>query len=640
MLKVAKKYILAFSKESQNKIFEAIAEAGSFEIIESQGEAKEEDVLKNLQTADYRLATMDFAISYLSPFIKKPSFISKFKDSKILFSAASLNYTGQEKVFQEAKRIEKIEKELDILNKEEKNIQNNFLELEKFKGLSFLPQDTNLTFFSVIAIAKTQQAKLDLFIKENKLFQKPLTSLGAKEIYLLAGLKENKDKTMAGLKVIKGEVVFYNFEQSPIQERVDLRTKAKENGRVMEALKQELSLMAKKIGSFKLYRDVLEVEKINWEIKSKTLFGGLLDYIVFWGYEKEVKKIKERVFLSAKGSHLIEIVPEKGEEPRVILENHKLIRPFQYVTEIFGLPKPGEVDPTPYLAFFFILFFGVCLTDAGYGILLIVFTLLPLIFLRKKLGDTKLLRLLFYGGISTLVMGVLFGSYFGSTTQTLQKFPFLYRLKMIDPIEDTLLFMRLSFAIGYLQVAFAQVIKIVTGRNSKNKEMFINGLAWLIFYAALVVFILAKIKIIQLLYVPTIFIIMAAGFLIVAESFGQKIFLKPLVGAIKVLQGIIGTMSDVLSYSRLVALGLSTAVIALIVNQIAFLLGGMVPYVGWILTGLVLIGGHIFNLGINALGSFIHSGRLQFVEFFPKFLEGGGKRFNPIKPELKYSRIE
>ncbi|PIQ06747.1 MAG: hypothetical protein COW72_01670, partial [Candidatus Nealsonbacteria bacterium CG18_big_fil_WC_8_21_14_2_50_37_10] len=77
--------------------------------------------------------------------------------------------------------------------------------------------------------------------------------------------------------------------------------------------------------------------------------------------------------------------------------------------------------------FFFILFFGVCLTDAGYGILLIVFTLLPLIFLRKKLGDTKLLRLLFYGGISTLVMGVLFGSYFGSTTQTLQKFPFLYK---------------------------------------------------------------------------------------------------------------------------------------------------------------------------------------------------------------------
>lgn len=640
MLKVAKKYILAFPKESRNEISAAIANAGSFEIIESQGEAKEDDVLKNLQTADYRLATMDFAISYLLPFAKKPSFFSKFKDSKILIGKASLDLGRQEKIFQEAKRIEKIEEKMDILNKEEKDIQKNFLELEKFNGLSFLPQDTDLTFFSVIAIAKTQQEKFDLFIKENTLFQKPLAGFGAKEIHLLAGLKENKDKVREGLKAIKGEVVSYNFEQGPVQERIKLQVKAKENGAVMAALQRELSLMVKNIKRFKLYRDILEIEKINWEVKKKTLFGGILDYIVFWGYEKEIKKLKEQISLSAKEFHLIEIAMEKGEEPRVILENHKLIRPFQYVTEIFGMPKPGEVDPTPYLALFFILFFGVCLTDAGYGILLIVFTLLPLIFLRKKLGDTKLLRLLFYGGISTLVMGVLFGSYFGLTTQTLQKFPFLYRLKMIDPIEDTLLFMGLSFAIGYLQVAFAQIVKMITGRRGKNKEMFINGLAWLIFYMALIVFILSKIEIIQLPYVPAIFLALAVGFLMVGESFGQKIFLKPLVGAIKILQGIIGTMSDVLSYSRLVALGLSTAVIALIVNQIAFLLGGMVPYVGWILTALVLIGGHIFNLGINALGAFIHSGRLQFVEFFPKFLEGGGRRFNPIKPELKYSRIE
>ncbi|MDD4990088.1 MAG: hypothetical protein PHW31_02150 [Candidatus Pacebacteria bacterium] len=245
-----------------------------------------------------------------------------------------------------------------------------------------------------------------------------------------------------------------------------------------------------------------------------------------------------------------------------------------------------------------------------------------------------------YGGISTLIMGVLFGSYFGSTTQTLQKFPFFYKLKMIDPIEDTVLFMGLSFAIGYLQVAFAQIVKMIAGQKGKNKEMLVNGMAWLIFYIALAVFVIAKVKISQLQLASTIFLALSAGFLMIAESFGQKIFLKPLVGSIKILQGIIGTMSDVLSYSRLVALGLATAVIALIVNQIAFLLGDMVPYVGWILTGLVLIGGHVFNLGINALGSFIHSGRLQFVEFFPKFLEGGGKRFNPIKAELKYIQVK
>jgi len=640
MLKVAKKYILAFSKESRDKISAIIANSGSFEIVEAGKEAKEEDVLKSLQTADYRLATMDFAINFLAPFVKKNSFISKFKNSKTLVSSSSLGFNEQEKIFQQAKRIEKIEKKLDTFAKEAKDIQNNLLELEKFNGLSFLPQDTELVFFLTVATLRAQKERFDSFIKESKLFKKSVGGFGAKEIYLIAGLIENKDKAISGLKAIKSEVLSYNFKQSPAQETAILKEKEQENIKTAEALKQELFLMGESIEKFKLYRDILEINRINWEIKNKTLFEGVLDYVIFWGYEKEVKKLKEQISPSLKEWDLIEVAMEKGEEPRVILENHKLIRPFQYVTEIFGMPKPGEVDPTPYLALFFIIFFGVCLTDAGYGILLIVFTLLPLMFLKNKLGDTKLMQLLFYGGISTLIMGILFGSYFGSTTQTLQKFPFLYKLKMIDPIEDTILFMGLSFGIGYLQVAFAQIIKMITGKKGKNREIFVNGLAWLIFYVALVVFALAKIKIPQIQTMATGFLILSVGFLLIGESFGQKIFLKPLVGAIKILQGIIGTMSDVLSYSRLVALGLSTAVIALIVNQIAFLLGGMVPYVGWVLTILVLIGGHIFNLGINALGSFIHSGRLQFVEFFPKFLEGGGRRFNPIKPELKYSRIQ
>ncbi len=137
-----------------------------------------------------------------------------------------------------------------------------------------------------------------------------------------------------------------------------------------------------------------------------------------------------------------------------------------------------------------------------------------------------------------------------------------------------------------------------------------------------------------------IFGILASGVgLMLAESRGQKIFLKPLAGGVKILQGLINVMSDILSYSRLMALGLATAVIALIVNQIALLFGDMIPYVGWVVAVLILIGGHIFNLGINALSGFIHSGRLQFVEFFPKFLEGGGKRLQPTKSELKYIKV-
>ncbi|MDD4990087.1 MAG: hypothetical protein PHW31_02145 [Candidatus Pacebacteria bacterium] len=347
MLKVAKKYILAFPKKSRNEVSSAIAEAGCFEIIENKESIQEETVLNGLQSAEYKLATMDFAISYLEPFSKKPSFFLKIKNPKIPISANSLRQIDQEKAFQTVKRIEKIEKKLDILKKQEKDIQNNFLELEKFNGLSFLPQDTELAFFLVGAISRTGKEKFKNFIKENNLFQKHLSVLLSKDIYLIVGLKENREKAINGLKAIKGEIIPYGFEQSPVQERIILQNKAEETSKGIEALNQELAVMAKDIEKLKIYRDILESEKINWEIKNKTLILGLLDYVVFWGYEREAKKLNEQVSPACQDVFLKEIAIEKGEEPRVILENHKLIRPFQYVTEIFGMPKPGEVDPTP-----------------------------------------------------------------------------------------------------------------------------------------------------------------------------------------------------------------------------------------------------------------------------------------------------
>lgn len=261
-----------------------------------------------------------------------------------------------------------------------------------------------------------------------------------------------------------------------------------------------------------------------------------------------------------------------------------------------------------------------------------------MIFLKEKVAGNKLIKLLFYGGISTFLVGVLFGSYFGASPSALG-LPFLKVFKLIDPIEDTVLFMGLAFFLGYLQLILAQIVRMISGKKNRKSELFDSGLAWLLVYLSGGVLLLS----VKLAYLQTIglFALMGSGLLLlVAESRGVAIYLKPLAGGVKILQGLIGAMSDILSYSRLMALGLATAVIALIVNQIAGLFSGIIPLVGWLLGGLILIGGHLFNLGINALSGFIHSGRLQFVEFFPKFLEGGGRRFKPVKSDLKYTKVE
>ncbi|MBM4177481.1 hypothetical protein FJ208_01630 [Candidatus Gribaldobacteria bacterium] len=217
--------------------------------------------------------------------------------------------------------------------------------------------------------------------------------------------------------------------------------------------------------------------------------------------------------------------------------------------------------------------------------------------------------------------------------------PFLTPLKIIDPIEDTLLFMLCAFSLGYLQIFVSQIVKIISGLRSQQKEMLLSGIAWGLTYLLAIPLILSF-KFANLRLIGLVGLLCGVLMILYVESRGQKLFLKPLVGFIKFLQGAIGTVSDILSYSRLMALGLATAVIALIVNQIATLFGSMIPYVGFLVMIPILIGGHLFNLGINALGSFIHSGRLQFVEFFPKFLEGGGRRFKPLKTDLKYTIIK
>ena len=636
MLKRTDKFLLSFPQENRESIAKIMEKSGCFE-IEKLEEPKEE-IKINLQESEYLLSSLDFVLGYLAPFAKKQSLLSKFNQSKtILSESKAKSLLNKEKLKKEIDEVIENEKQISLSKIKNKEVETKLKELKWFQGLESSPRDTKETFSFVVRAQVNSLKSIHDFVKENNLVLKPLLKEQNKISLLLLGLKEKRKKTFDFIEENKLPILLYNFKQSP---KVEVRALEIEKKEIAKQTKlQEKALVNKAIflNDYKVLRDILNIEHSKLKAKEACFEKPLFNYLIFWAKEEDKEALEKQIAKLSKDIQITTLKLEENENPPVVLENRKSIRPFEYVTEIFGLPKANEIDPTPYLAFFFILFFGICITDAGYG-LLMALALGILMLVKKEVAKNKLIKLLFYGGIATFLVGMLFGSYFGEAPGKLH-LPFLTPLKIIDPIEDTLLFMVIAFSLGYLQIFTSQIVKIISAVRSKSKEMLLSGIAWGSTYILAVPLILS-LKFANLRMFGLIGVGLGVLGILYVESMGQKIFLKPLVGFIKLLQGVIGTVSDVLSYSRLMALGLATAVIALIVNQIAFLFGSMIPYVGFLVVIPVLIGGHLFNLSINALGAFIHSGRLQFVEFFPKFLEGGGRRFKPLKTDLKYTIIQ
>ncbi|MCU0612106.1 MAG: V-type ATP synthase subunit I [Candidatus Eisenbacteria bacterium] len=330
--------------------------------------------------------------------------------------------------------------------------------------------------------------------------------------------------------------------------------------------------------------------------------------------------------------------PLPGEEPPVVLHNGSLVAPCQAVTGLYGMPKYREIDPTPLLAPFFVVSFGIAVGEGGYGIVLAIFAKLARRFMKLSEGGKQLMNLLFYCGISTFVAGVLMGSFFAiDFSKTPSSLRFLTgvhdTLMQMDPLKQPLTFLALVLGLGFLQVWGGVLVGAVVAwrAGDRRRALFHNG-GWLVLLPLTgLLFARPVVAGIPLLY-PWL---AAALSIFVSAGFGATNLAARLGSGFFALYGITGFFGDVLSYSRLFALGLATGVMATVINILAGVAAG-IPVIGWFAMALILLIGHPVNIAINALGAFVHSARLQFVEFFTKFFEGGGRRFEPFERRLKY----
>jgi V/A-type H+-transporting ATPase subunit I len=363
-----------------------------------------------------------------------------------------------------------------------------------------------------------------------------------------------------------------------------------------------------------------------------------------WIRAEDFDTLSNEIESKIDAAEVMRIDPEEGEDPPIELKNKQVMKPFEVITELYGMPHAKEVDPTPLAGPFFALFFGFCITDAGYGIVLSV---LSLVLMKYIKAARKILWLAFIGGLFTVLMGAITGGWFGLSDDTIPVWlgfvgDFRRALMQFDPLENPMIMFGMAIALGFIQITFGLAIKMVEDFRRKDIMAGIfEQLTWIALLWSVLFLGLVKLGVLPEAYTPRIkWMAVIAALAIV--GFTNRVSKNPAVrvgsGIYKLYNIATSSLGDILSYTRLLALGMATGGIAMVINVVA-LIAKDIPIIGIPAMIFVLVAGHSFNIAVNALGGFVHSARLQYVEFYPKFFEGGGRPFRPFKKELRYTTL-
>lgn len=387
------------------------------------------------------------------------------------------------------------------------------------------------------------------------------------------------------------------------------------------------------------YVDLLTIELDKEKIKSKLLVTKKTFYLEGWipyRYTEKASKI-----LDENGCFYMFRDPEEDENVPVLMENKSVFVPFEAITEMYSLPDYRGVDPTSIFAFFYAMFFGMMLSDAGYGILMAVACFVALKKYNLEGNMYKMVKLLFYCGIFTIFWGAMFGGWFGDIVQVVSR-TFFGKEVAIDPlwfnpVEDPMKLLIFSLALGIVHIFIGMGIKAYM--QIKDGHLFdaiCDEGFWYLTIIGIIAWLGGGSISAGLASAGKWMTIIGFAGLLLTGGRHNKGFGK-ITGGLGNVYNITSYLSDILSYARLLALGLATGIIAQVVNLMGSLLGGGVK--GAIALVIIFVFGHALNLVINALGSFIHACRLQYIEFFGKFYEDGGEPFDPFRKKTRFVKI-
>ena len=429
----------------------------------------------------------------------------------------------------------------------------------------------------------------------------------------------------------------------PKEKAEKLREKSRKLSEETKNAKQEIATYADKRSEIRDTQDYFRIRADKYNVINELDHSRHV--FVISGYIPEEDCAKLEALCNRVATCHIEF-GEAGDDAPVKLKNNKFAKPAQGIVSMYATPSHGDIDPSPILAFFFYFFFGMMFSDAGYGLLMAVVIGIVIKIFKPDEKMRNNLKLFQYCGISTLIWGLIFGSIFGDAPAVLYNLftgssvtmADLLPWPILDPQKDALTLMVISIAFGLIHILVGMGCKFYICLKQKDfgGAFFDTGL-WMLLLTGIAVLAAGIFTSEIVTYIGAGIAIACAVGLVLTQGRHKKGFGK-VIGGLASLYDITSYISDLLSYTRLLALGLTTGVMAQVFNMLATMFGTNI--LGLIFLIVIMIAGHAINIGLNALGAYVHTMRLQYVEMFSKFYEGGGQEFEPFSLKSKYIKIQ
>lgn len=640
MIVAMKRITLVAHKADEAAILEALQATQSVEVLRSGDNAAGGSVLEK---AEARVQTLKDALVTLRPFGEKRSFFDSAPEVRV----KELTNVLPDAV-RYSERLESIARDLAAVKSDMDKNEGTIASLRPWEHFpaemqSFASVPRVKYFTGLIAAQDVEKMAAIEKTSEFQLFNEGLVrscvvACPVEEAKAVANFLKSLDWT---------DVVFPKMDGTPAEAMEELaeqnRTLAAKKAELQAALEDEAAERLKMVENA---CDAAVIERDRAAAAAQMLQTSATFQLEGWiptdrqeTVEHAIERVTDAYYLDVRD-------PKEDETPPSYVENSKFATPFEQVTNLYSRPDPHGIDATPYMAPFYVLLFGMMLSDTGYGIVLAVLTALYIKFKKPTGMSGGFARVLFWGGISTMVWGVLVGTFFGMDFDTLFGTTNVFPL-FVDPMADPINMLILCFGLGVIHILFgvALKMKLSFSRGDWQSAIF-DSFSWILIIVGLIVYAVPSAVSGVPAFVATVGLCMAglgALLILLFKGRGKKNPFARTISGLGELYQVTGYLSDILSYARLFALGIATGVIASVFNELCKMLMGssvlVLRILGIAVACALLVALHGFNIAINTLGAFVHCARLQYVEFYGKFYEMGGRAFRPLGYRTNHVRI-